>query len=305
MHQSDYLFIINPISGGFSKQALYDFISEQDCNDTFFHEIYETTGQNDEDALRKILSNTRFNMVIVAGGDGTLLLAARLLINTGIPIGLIPFGSANGMARELGIPRDFERLRSIIPREKIRIAWSIIQKRNAQTIDLIKINRLHYCLHLSDIGLNAELVKRFEAEKIRGYKAYVKQFLKELRHKRDIKYKVWTDGKKHKGHAYMICIANARMYGSGAVINPTGKLNDGMFEVCVIKRIHLGSLMKALLSIFRKNVKYQERDLKTYRCRNAIIRLKKKKTLQIDGEIMGDFDRLETEIVPNAIQILT
>ncbi len=229
---------------------------------------------------------------------------AQALIHTEIPLGIIPMGSANGMARELNILKEIDPLWSFITKEKIRTSWSIIQKNNTRSLDLLRINDSYYSLHLSDIGLNAKIVKRFENGKIRGYAGYARQFFKELPQREKISYRITADGRRYSGHAYMIVIANARMYGSGAIINTKGRPDDGKFELCIVKDINIKGLLKALFSIFKTNVYYQKKDLRTISCTKASIMLKRPQTLQVDGEIIGDKDQLEIEILPAAIKVI-
>ena len=216
---------------------------------------------------------------------------------------MIPFGSANGMARELGIPRDFDRVLSLIPSERIRIVWAHIQRGKTLDVDMVCINGF-YSMHLGDIGLNAKIVKRFESEKIRGYFGYARQFFKEMSQRKAIAYQLSANGKKYAGKAYMIVIANAKMYGSGAVINPGGALNDGRFEICIVKDITFASLAKSAWSIFQKEVQYQEKDLEVICAEKARIKLSEPQTLQVDGEIIGEVDELKIKIVPGCLKMI-
>ena len=98
MDQYDYLFVVNPIAGGVSKAPFYQFIQHEQNNSDFSYQIYETTGKNDDREIDRILTKDQFRSVIAVGGDGTLLQVAKLLQGRGYNIGVIPFGSANGMA---------------------------------------------------------------------------------------------------------------------------------------------------------------------------------------------------------------
>jgi diacylglycerol kinase family enzyme len=299
-----YLIIVNPIAGNIDKNPLYDFLADEQAISPFTYKIYKTTGKNDEKALKKFLNTHQTKCIVAAGGDGTVNLAVRVLLDTKIPLGIIPLGSANGMARELNILRGVVPLRSLITREKVRGAWSVIRQSNTRKLDLVKINDQYYSLHLSDIGLNAKIVKRFENDNIRGYLGYTRQFFRELPQREKISYRITANDRKHKGHAYMIVIANASRYGSGTVINSRGAPDDGKFELCIVKDINIKGLVKALFSIFRKNVQYQKKDLRVISCSRASVILKRKQVLQVDGEIIGEQDHLSLEILPEAVQVL-
>ncbi|MCK5210286.1 MAG: NAD(+)/NADH kinase [Cyclobacteriaceae bacterium] len=305
MPQINYLFVVNPISGGNDKSAFYRFIEEENQRMGFSYELYKTTGTDDESRLIKLVIHHKPEVIVAVGGDGTLLLAAKVVKNSSIKIGLIPFGSANGMSRELNIPKIPDISLSLNPSQRFKECWNIIKNERVQEVDLLQINKNHYSLHLSDIGLNAKIVKRFEAEKIRGYFGYARLFFKELKQKKRISYRLVADGIQYQGKAYMIVIANATMYGTGAVINPVGKLDDGVFEICLVKQIKFVSLLRSLVSIFKKKLQPRKDLMKVVICKNAIIEIKEAETLQVDGEVVGEVKQVKIKILPGALRIIT
>jgi len=305
MPDLNYLFVVNPISGGNDKSQIYKFIKEEKQRLGFSYEIYNTTAIDDEGAISKLIKLHNPKVVVAVGGDGTLLLVAKILQHSSIKIGLMPFGSANGMSRELNIPKISDIKLTLKPSERFRDCWRVIQKELTKEVDLLQINNSHYALHLSDIGLNAKIVKRFEAEKIRGYFGYARLFFKELKQKKQISYLLYANKKKYIGKAYMIVIANASKYGTGAVINPVGRLDDGLFEICLVKQITFISLIGSFISIFNNNFQPNKELLKIISCQEAVIELKEYETLQVDGEVVGDVKKVEIKIIPNALNIIS
>jgi diacylglycerol kinase family enzyme len=155
--------------------------------------------------------------------DGTVKLVAQCLQQTNIPLGILPAGSANGMAKELEIPENADKALEIVINGAIK------------KIHLIKIND-QLCIHLSDIGFNAFIVKKFDTGKSRGMWGYIKASLKVLWNKPMMLVEIHTDKTFVKRNAAMVVVANATKYGTGALINPHGKLDDNVFEVVVIKK---------------------------------------------------------------------
>jgi diacylglycerol kinase (ATP) len=300
-----YLFVVNPISGGNDKSAFYRFIEQESKSQNFSYELYKTSGQEDELKLNKLIRQYGPEVMVAVGGDGTLLLVARLAKNTAIKIGLVPFGSANGMSKELNISKIPDISLRLNPSVRFRDSWEIIRREHIRKIDLLQLNENHYSLHLSDIGLNAKIIKRFEVEKIRGYFGYLRLFFKELKQKKRIFYRLVADGATYSGKAYMIVIANATMYGTGAVINPVGKLDDGVFEICLIKQIKFISLLRSLLSIFKRKLQRRKDLVKIVVCKNAIIELQKSETLQVDGEVIGEVKKVAIKILPKSLNLIT
>ena len=114
-------------------------------------------------------------------------------------------------------------------------------------IDVIRVNG-EICIHLSDVGLNAMLVKYFEKSKKRGMWGYGKAVLRMLYEKQKMYATIVTDKNTYKRKAYMVTIANARKYGTGANINPEGDVADGYFEVVVVRKLNLIEIGKAIFT---------------------------------------------------------
>ncbi|MCC5928000.1 MAG: hypothetical protein JJU28_02035 [Cyclobacteriaceae bacterium] len=299
-----FLFIVNPISGAYDKTIFFEVLDEIANTESLSYETYTTTGQKDYENLILLLNKKKVEVLVAVGGDGTLNFVCKVALETGHLVGLIPMGSANGMARELDIPREDDMLLIFGIRERIRLSFKILLKGTVRPIDVIQINNQHIAIHMSDIGINAKVIKRFEQEKIRGFKGYLRQYFKEFRHKRQLKYRLIADGKFYKGKSYMIVIANAQKYGTGAVINPLGKPDDGFIELCVVKNISFKGVLLAFYSVFNENALFKFKDLKIISCKKTLIRLDKPEVLQVDGEIIEETDSIEAQIKPAAIKII-
>src|ERR1700704_5437823 len=147
------LFIVNPVSGGVNKEP---FLSEaqQLCKRYGIAlTIFRTTGKNDTDQLNQIFKKEQPDKVAAVGGDGTVLFAAICLLDSGLPLGIIPQGSANGMAKELQVNSNaMEALKDIIMSEVYA------------GMDLIRVNGTYYSMHIGDVGINANLVKSFSED---------------------------------------------------------------------------------------------------------------------------------------------
>ena len=163
-----YLFIVNPISGNNNKGALVNAIARTSLTKRFNYSVIYTTGLNDEKRILYYINLIRPAKVIVCGGDGTFNMVARLLIETKIPLGIIPVGSANGLATEIRIPDD------------INDALDVCLSGKEIEIDAIKLNDSYYAFHISDLGFNARMITEFEKIGERGMMAYAKAFFLSL-----------------------------------------------------------------------------------------------------------------------------
>ena len=301
-YYKDFLFVLNPVSGGTDKKLVIEFIDERSDVEKFSYQIYTTTGKKDEDAIIQLVDRHRPDKLIAVGGDGTLMLLAGVFKDRRIKIGLIPTGSANGMATELGIPV-IKGITEAIQQEKLRAAWDIIKKEKIKHLDLVKIND-QYSLHMSDVGFNARIVEEFHKSGERGFLGYARQFIKEVKERKKFSYSLTACEANKSGKAVMIAIANARRYGTGAVINPDGKLDDGEVELVIIKELSLISLLYAVSSIISEEPDYDPEHVEMVSCSSATIKLDKPEILQVDGELAGKVKRVDVEVLPGNVQMI-
>lgn len=161
------LFVINPVSGGKEKTDWENRIRTYFKSSPHEMEFYLLTGKSDNASVAHHIETVKPNRVVAVGGDGTVKLAAEILQNKNIPLAIIPAGSANGMAKELEIPDNVDAA--------LEIAVNGIEK----NIDVISINDEEISMHLSDIGLNAMIVKYFDETKKEACGAMVKLFSKQ------------------------------------------------------------------------------------------------------------------------------
>ena len=285
------LFVINPISGDTEKDDLLDELKRYSEVEDFRYEILYTTGENDIERIADKLANTEYSKVVAVGGDGTCNMVAKQLINTSILLGIIPKGSANGLANELMLPTNLQ--------EALKTAI----KGTSKKIDVLKINQDHISLHLSDIGLNAKVVRRFENDRIRGFWGYAKHFFKELKTSKPTKFKLVTDEKIIFRKAHMVVIANATSYGTGAVINPEGKIDDGKFEVIFIRPYSFWHLLKMIIPFYTRKIHTLD-YVDTFSCKDAVIHNLKKQVLQVDGEVIGQMEKISVESIPQSLNVV-
>lgn len=281
------LFIINPVSGNSDidwKQEIDTYFEDKN----FVLDFFILPKKIIKKELKLYLLNSNADKIIAVGGDGTITLVANILLHSKIPLGILPAGSANGMAKEFGI--------SLVPQEAI----ATIENGMVKPCDSISINNQMECIHLSDIGLNAQLIKYFDEGKLRGKIGYAKVILKTLWHREKIIVNMETADEKICREAFMVVLANASKYGTGAVINPEGSINDGFFELVIVKRINFATTLKMLINPEPYNTKHIE----IYKCKSVNIHTKRKVPFQIDGEYIGKVKKLAASISPSSLQVI-
>lgn len=281
------LFVINSHAGP-------DDVSWQDIISNYFtgkqHDItYFMLGKNiDAAELKKQISQSKPDKVIAVGGDGTVMLVAKLITGSRAALGILPAGSANGMAKELNIPE--------IPEK----ALSIIETGTISCCDAIKINDNEISLHLSDIGLNAQLIKYFSEGNIRGKLGYVKVMFKTLWHAQKVSVFIQSGNTNIKTKAFMVIIANASKYGTGAIVNPEGKLDDGKFEIVIVRKLSLIEIIKT----FFKPGSLDPQKIEVIQVSSVKIQTRRMIHFQVDGEYIGKIKELNASIIPGYINII-
>jgi diacylglycerol kinase (ATP) len=282
------LFILNPVSGGKSKSNWETGIREYFRASDNKYEIYNTSGHNDLESIKYWIETWGPDKVIAVGGDGTLKLVAEALLGKDIPLCVFPAGSANGMAREIKMPLTLED------------CMGVLFNGEAKHTDIIRINGEHICLHLSDIGMNAQLVKYFEENDVRGKIGYARGILRVLWNRELMQIRIKKSGDNLERAAFMVVLANASVYGTGARINPVGDLHDGLFEVVILRKLSLTELFKMLFL----NAPFNPEKTELLQADSLTIEVRKRAYFQVDGEYLGKTQKVSAQVERNALLLL-
>ena len=282
MNFKEVLLIVNPIAGHTDKKKIITEVQKQVERKQLNFHFYSTTGENDKESIQAKIKEENIDRVLVAGGDGTINLVANAIKEFKLTLGIIPAGSANGLAVNLDLPQSLT--------EQIDIGLG----NNYIDLDILCLNDI-ICLHMSDLGINAELIKNYENSNIRGKFGYLIQSIPTLiQSEFPFDFYIETDDFHKEEQAVLLGISNMKKYGTGANVNPKGKPDDGLFEILVFKKLSLGEILKTL----RNETDFDPDFVEIIQAKEARITCKKPVSFQIDGEYIGK----ETDI---KIKILT
>ena len=281
------LLVVNPIAGDIDKGDLIRQVEEYTAQRSMQLELYKTTGHDDEAKIADILNTFTAHRVLIAGGDGSVKLLAEVMRNQATPMGILPTGSANGLARNLALPQDLGE------------ALDVAMGNRLIDIDAICVND-YLCLHVSDLGLNAELIKHYESGSIRGKLGYMIQSIPTLiQSGMPFTFEVSVGGDTFRQEGILLAIANARQYGTGAIINPTGKMDDGKFEVLVFKKFDMIDILKTLSEDTEPDPDF----VKSISTTQAKIHCQQPVPFQVDGEYYDEVQDLDVSILPKHLKI--
>lgn len=285
--KKNILFVVNPISGDLDKTDLIEAVEEFATTNHLDLEVYETTGKSDSKEIQSLYDQYKPERIIVAGGDGTIKMVAEAMEEHDIVIGILPAGSANGLSVDLNLPATLE--------ENLKIAFL----NHYIEMDMICINGKK-SIHLSDIGLNANLVKNYEQSDVRGFWGYALQAYTTLTESDEPFVATISANNKIVEHtARMIVIANSQKYGTGVIINPNGSMNDGKFELVILKSLDLLLIGK----IITGNMPIDSDDIVIISTDKAEIKTDYAVNFQIDGEYCGAQKSLEIHILHKQMKL--
>lgn len=226
--------------------------------------------------------------IIAVGGDGTINETASVLTETTIPLGIIPIGSGNGLARHLKIPLQFEAaLDKAIHGHEIGIDVGLLNE------------SMFFCT--AGIGFDAKVAQLFSNGKKRGFINYIKATFLALVDYQPIEISI-NNGPFQK--VYAITFANASQFGSNAYISPCSDLQDAFLEMVTVKPIHFLNAGILLIRLFNKNIHLSKKvDIKSIK--STTIQYKINQPMHIDGEsVLTNQEVLEVSIEPLALMVI-
>lgn len=287
------LAVINPVSGGTDKDIFLNYLNASCKLYGISTHVFKTTGHNDREKLRAKINELKPDKIMAAGGDGTFALCALASVGTQIPVGIIPLGSANGMAKELGVNSDPE------------LAFdALVKSQLSKPIDIIQINEVHHCIHIGDAGFNAHVVNDYDNDDERGMLVYGKHASAHYGNLEPFHYTIQANGRTYEGKCSMLAFGNGRKFGTGIPISTEGNPFDGKFEIVTVVDLDFKTALKAGLSLISEHFTESNFD-KTISTDKAVVKFDRKQMVQSDGEVLGEFDELNLEMKAGAFVLLT
>lgn len=286
--------IMNPKAGSAAGEAIRRALGECFREGESSLEVYETRDGEDLGGVVRDRVGRGVDLVIAAGGDGTVSAVADALAGSGTPMGILPMGTANVLARELEIPLDVD--------EAARL---LVGDHRLATIDAMKVGGRHYLTQVG-VGLDALMIRDTPtAQKKRfGKLAYLWTAAKHLIGLRRRRFTLEVDGEAIRTHASEVVVANVGTLGQPPFRwGPGISVDDGALDVCVSKArtiLHyLGLFWHVVTGRHRAdpNVRY-------YKARRSVsIATSRPMPVQADGEVIGETP-VRIELVAGAVQVI-
>ena len=283
------LLLINPNSRR-GKEPLDPILRQ--LADGGLHVAVETFKSPSEVAADIIARKDDVDCVIVCGGDGTMSAAAPGIIETKLPMGILPMGTANDLARTLGIPEDLSKAAEIIVKGKTR------------GIDLGSVNG-HLFFNVASIGLSVELARNLCGETKRrwGRFGYAIAACRALASARPFSAWIREKDEVTRVKTMQIAVGNGRHYGGGNIVEKDAAIDDGHLDLYSLEVQSVWKLA-AMMPAFRAGLHGAWREVRTARCLEFDITTREPRPVNTDGELVT-FTPAHFRVHPQAVTVYT
>jgi YegS/Rv2252/BmrU family lipid kinase len=289
--------VLNPVAGVSEPGTVRERIEVALHAHDIPCEIYETTGGKGENLKHLVRDAVKrgFQLFISAGGDGTLSSVIDGLVDSNIPLVIIPTGTWNALARALDIPLEVDRAIDLV-----------FQPHRIQTIDAMQVGDGYFVLSVS-AGIGAMTMKDVERKDKRrlGKLADLRKALTEMLEFRSFQFEVKIDGTLTRFRASELMVANTSILGLKALrLNPNIRMDDGKLNVCRIYANTVTDYLKLGLSMLRTGHERSWNVLCVEALDEVEIRSRDRIPVQGDGELIGHLP-VTVKLRPKAIQVVT
>nr|WP_199296313.1 lipid kinase [Leptolyngbya sp. FACHB-711] len=229
--------------------------------------------------------------VIIGGGDGTLNAAIPGLVETQLPLGILPLGTANDLARTLNIPTTLAE------------ACQIITERKIEQIDVGWVNG-KYFFNVASIGLSVQITRKLNKDTKQkwGVFAYPIAAIQALRHSRPFWAELVLDTGEHRRvKTIQIAVGNGRYYGGGMTVASTATIDDQQLDVYSLNLKHWWQLF-AILPAMRSGDQTSWSFVDGFSCREVKVQTRRRLPINTDGEITTQAPA-HFRVVPQALKV--
>jgi diacylglycerol kinase (ATP) len=245
---------------------------------------------NHHPSLAIVLCQDKLDAVVVAGGDGTINAAAKGLVETGLPLGIIPLGTANDLARTLGLPSTIEE------------AVAVIANGKSRRVDLGTANDQHF-FNVASVGLSARIAADLAGRRkgLAGTLPYALAALRSLRSSGSFHATIAAADQVHEIRTMQISVGNGRHYGGGLTIDSDASLQDATLHVVSFEPRRWWGLLPALP--FLRSGRLEGRHaIRTLKVQRLEIRTRRPYDVDLDGDLLTQTP-VVFGVLPGAIRV--
>jgi len=244
--------------------------------------------------LRQLILRARHEVdsIVVGGGDGTLNSALPGILETGLPMGIIPLGTANDLARTLGLP------------VKLEDAVAVIAAGHRRRIDVGLVNDRPF-FNVASVGFGVDLTRALtrDAKKRWGVLGYVAAGLRVLHRVQPFHVTVTIGDYVHRSRTLHLAVGNGRHYGGGMTLSEDASIDDNRLDVYSLEASGVISALKLLPSL-RRGTQGHWAEVETMAGQEVLVETSHPRSVNADGEIVTQTPA-RFGILPRAVTVFT
>lgn len=284
------VFIVNPNSGRQSKTNWIAFATKM-LAQTYDLQFQYTTHRGHATELTQKAVHEGVDIVTAVGGDGTVNEIAGALINTETALAILPLGSGNGLARDLGISPLllFQAIETIQHAKTMKIDYGV-----ANDIPF-------FCT--CGIGFDAHISEMFASNKKRGFIKYAAIAIREYLRYKPTKCTLEYDGKSEERTAFIINCANIQQFGNNAFIAPKANFQDGLLNITIVKPFSFWGALRLAAFLFTKQINHTG-FTETFTCKKITLKMPPKVPFQYDGEPTQMSNSVNIHVVKQGLKVV-
>jgi YegS/Rv2252/BmrU family lipid kinase len=255
-------------------------------------EVLLTAGPGHAKTLAEDALNSGAGLVVAWGGDGTINEVASALLGSRAALGIVPMGSGNGLAREIGVPRNH--------RDAVRAALTGADR----MIDAGEMNGRVF-FNAAGVGFDAHVAAAFasSAGHTRGFASYASVTARELWGYQSGEYAISAEGQPERTcRALMVSVANTRQWGNGARIAPAALMDDARLDLVIVRAVPPVRVLANAWRLFAGSVAGWS-AVESRQVRAATIRCTPPAAVHVDGEPAGRLDSIDLRVIPAALRV--
>ena len=281
--------LINPTAGGRKCKKQYPAVlrrlgeSGVTCDVTVSQYPGQITGLASELAARGC------ETVVVCGGDGTVNEVINGIAGTDTALGVVPLGTANDFAANMGI-------------KDINSACAVIMQRQTKKIDLVRVNHDKFFAGTACLGFDAEVAAFARSRRVAPFLMHVVGGLFKFFSYKPKTVELRFDGQKCFGDIFLVAFSNIRSYAKGMLITPEAEYDDARLDICVVKAMPKRKVLSIFPSVY-KGKHVERKGVTLYRTEAVFIQSLGPMDLYADGDFIASTP-VRLEVVPKYLEVI-
>jgi len=277
-NNTKWVFITNPIAGNGDGEKIIPLLEQKLGEFNIPGEIVITEYHGHATDLAEKYASEGYGHIIAVGGDGTMNEVAKVLLERkDIITGIIPAGTGNDFVQILGFPDRFEEEH-----------WKIFFEQHTIRMDYGTCNNIPF-LNGMGLGFDAEVAAKNYVEpggetKMGGKGKYLKAILGTLFFFKEYQVTFRSEGKEEESACFLNTISNGRRFAGGFFLTPHAIANDGLLDVCLVKKIGLLKRLDILMKV-PKGTHTDDKKVYYYKTPQVEVDFKQEVPFHVDGEV--------------------